>query len=340
MESREGRRQNSGPELQSSQRQRRFTERGARKQEIRNDERHGSQEAVSESLTPSSSRYSASSTRSSGSSRDSSKSSGKKVMLKYFIHEVRELRRQLDPDAKPLQRSRLSPRTGQSGFQDDALPDEVDHQMTNPGAVRPSPESFADGTRKRDSPLFEKNEDIARDGQQNRGSKDPKHKRKQPEPGKTRKDGGKVSEDACARDTPEKHRKRMGSKQARKPKDMHSYALPQENHGSAEDTSEKRRLGKSKHTRMPDADVALSGDFTGLTKAKEREDTKRPVLDTPDVPERISFVSVLGDQHASPSGSDKLQSALGARTRPKKVRDGPHRKDNKTEKQLLDLLLT
>ena len=44
-----------------------------------------------------------SSSKSSGSSKTPS---AKKHMLKYFIHEVRELRRQIDPDAKPTRRSR------------------------------------------------------------------------------------------------------------------------------------------------------------------------------------------------------------------------------------------
>ena len=53
------------------------------------------------------------SSRSSGSSRTPS---GKKHMLKYFIHEVRELRRQIDPDAKPTRRSRAGTEGELSGY--------------------------------------------------------------------------------------------------------------------------------------------------------------------------------------------------------------------------------
>ena len=59
-------------------------------------------------------RDSPNSSRSSGSSRTPS---GKKHMLKYFIHEVRELRRQIDPDAKPVRRSRAGIEEEVSGYQ-------------------------------------------------------------------------------------------------------------------------------------------------------------------------------------------------------------------------------
>ena len=54
-----------------------------------------------------------SSSKSSGSSKSPS---AKKHMLKYFIHEVRELRRQIDPDAKPARRSRTETEKQMSGY--------------------------------------------------------------------------------------------------------------------------------------------------------------------------------------------------------------------------------
>ena len=54
-----------------------------------------------------------SSSKSSGSSETPS---AKKHMLKYFIHEVRELRRQIDPDAKPARRSRTGTEEQMSGY--------------------------------------------------------------------------------------------------------------------------------------------------------------------------------------------------------------------------------
>ena len=54
-----------------------------------------------------------SSSKSSGSSKTPS---AKKHILKYFIHEVRELRRQIDPDAKPARRSRTGTEEEMSGY--------------------------------------------------------------------------------------------------------------------------------------------------------------------------------------------------------------------------------
>ena len=73
-----------------------------------------------------------SSSKSSGSSKTPS---AKKHMLKYFIHEVRELRRQIDPDAKPVRKSRTGSGEQTPGYLEPEVEESSMFDYQSDGAV-------------------------------------------------------------------------------------------------------------------------------------------------------------------------------------------------------------